>query len=319
MLVLPGDLHSVERYVAAAKADNTRLAYADDWRAFTRWASGRGFPTTLPVDPIVIAAWLSSLADAGAAPKTIERRLTGLADAHRSAGHLNPAHSAGVRAVMRGIRREAIRNGHRPRKARALTTSQVRALVEDLPAGLAGTRDRALILTSFALGLRASDTCGLDVGDLSAAGHGGLDVTIRFSKTDQLGDGEVLALAPGVRASTCPVRALQAWTAALAAQGLTEGPLFRAVGKGRGQRLGGTRMSRSSVRLILHRAAAHAGVSQEALSSHSLRRGYATQAYLAGVPEPEIARTGRWKSITVMRGYDASTRWADPASGRLGL
>ena len=42
-------------------------------------------------------------------------------------------------------------------------------VVEDLPAGVAGCRDRALILTSFALGLRASDACGLDLADAAPA------------------------------------------------------------------------------------------------------------------------------------------------------
>ena len=78
-------------------------------------------------------------------------------------------------------------------------------------------------------------------------------------------------------------------------------------------------MATSSVRRILTRAATRAGVSTEALSPHSLRGGFATAAYRAGVPEAEIARTGRWKSVTVMRGYDDATRWTAPASGRLGL
>jgi hypothetical protein len=45
----------------------------------------------------------------------------------------------------------------------------------------------------------------------------------------------------------------------------------------------------------------------------------ATTAYAAGVPEREIARLGRWRSVSILRGYDASSRWADPASVRLGL
>src|SRR5918993_958235 len=120
-----------------------------------------------------------------------------------------PAADAAVAAYL-----AAPRGGRRPKKARALDTQTIRALVEALPEGVAGLRDRALILTSFALGLRASDACGLDVTDLAPAGHGGLDVTVRWSKTDQEGAGEVLALAPGMRAQTCPVRALEAWVEA---------------------------------------------------------------------------------------------------------
>jgi DNA repair ATPase RecN len=131
------------------------------------------------------------------------------------------------------------------------------------------------------------------------------------------GAGEVLALAPGVRAQTCPVRALRAWVDAADLGG--SGPLFRSVGRGARPRIGRTRMARSSVRLVLRRAAERAGVPLEGLSPHSLRRSFATEGYRAGVSERELARTGRWASVTTMRGYDSSSRWADPASARLGL
>ena len=316
-LVLPGDVESVGRYLTAAKADATRKAYAADFRAWSAWAEGRGF-VPLPAADSAVAAHLAALSDAGASPRTVARRLSGIGHAHREAGYPSPSEHPGTREVLRGIRRAAARDGRRPRKARALDTQTIRALVEDLPPGVAGLRDRALILTSFALALRASDACRLDVADLAPAGHGGLDVTIRFSKTDQEGSGEVLALAPGVRARTCPVRALQAWVDAAGIAG-GGGPLFRSVGRGPSPRIGDTRLARSSVRLVLRRAAERAGVPLEGLSPHSLRRSFATEGYRAGVSERELARTGRWASVTTMRGYDASSRWADPASARLGL
>ena len=38
-------------------------------------------------------------------------------------------------------------------------------------------------------------------------------------------------------------------------------------------------------------------------SGHSLRRGFATDAYAGGADEVEIMRHGRWASATTMRGY----------------
>jgi integrase len=316
-LVLPGDLESVGRYLTAAKAESTRKAYEADFRAWSTWARQRGF-TPLPAADTAVATYLAALSDAGASPRTVARRLSGVGHAHREAGHPSPSEHPGTREVLRGIRRTAARENRRPKKARALDTRTIRALVTDLPAGVAGLRDRALILISFALALRASDACRLDVSDLAPAGHGGLDVTIAWSKTDQEGAGEVLALAPGLRAQTCPVRALQAWVDA-AGIGGDGGPLFRSVGRGASPRIGQTRLARSSVRLVLRRAAERAGVPLDGLSPHSLRRSFATEGYRAGVSERELARTGRWASVTTMRGYDASSRWADPASARLGL
>jgi site-specific recombinase XerD len=311
------DLAAVGSYLAASQADSTRQAYARDVAAWRTWCSGRGL-TALPADPLTVAAWLAHLADAGHSPRYIARRLSALNAAHRSAGHAAPGDTEGVRRTVAGIRRTAARTGRRPHQARPLDTATVRALVDELPKTLAGRRDRALILLGYALGLRASDLVWLRIEDLSPAGHGGLDVLLRFSKTDQEGAGDTLALAEGVRAATCPVRAVRAWTTALAAQGVTSGPLFRSVGKGTTQRLGTTALTTRSVSLILTRAAVRAGVPHGHLSPHSLRRGFATTAYAQGVPEKEISRTGRWKSL-VVRSYDASSRWADPASGSLGL
>ncbi len=317
-LLLPGDLDAVGAYVAAAQAASTRESYARDLRAWAAWCAARSLPSGLPADPLRVAAWLAATADEGHSPSTVARRLSALNDASRGAGHPAPGDSEGVRRTLAGIRRTAARAGHRPRRARAVDTATVRALVEDLPDGLAGLRDRALVLVGFALGLRASDLCALRIEDLTPAGHGGLDVLLRYSKTDQDGAGETLALAEGVRAVTCPVRAVGAWRTALAERGVTTGPLFRSVGKGRTERLGTAALTTRSVDLVLRRAAARAGVPVEGLSPHSLRRGFATTAYAQGVPEKEISRTGRWRSL-VVRSYDASSRWADPASGSLGL
>ncbi len=317
-LLLPGDLTAVGAYVAASQAASTRAAYARDLAAWATWCRSRSLSAALPADPLAVAAWLAAMADDGRSPRYVARRLSALNDAHRGAGHPPPGDGEGVRRTLAGIRRTAVRTGYRPRRARAVDTATVRALVEDLPDTLAGRRDRALILVGFALGLRASDLCWLRIEDVGPAGHGGLDVLLRFSKTDQDGAGETLALAVGVREVTCPVAAVRAWLAALAEQDVTSGPLFRSVGKGRSPRLGSTALTTRSVDLVLERAAGRAGVSTEGLSPHSLRRGFATTAYAQGVSEKEISRTGRWKSL-VVRSYDASSRWADPASGSLGL
>jgi site-specific recombinase XerD len=194
-LVLPGDAERVGRYVTAAHAGATHRAYAIDADAFAIWCAHRG-AVALPAPPETVAAYLTDLADAGAKPASITRRASGIGWAHAQAGHPRPTEHPGVRAVLRGIRRDAAARGVRTAKARALTPAQLRALVEDLPDTLAGARDRVVILLGYALGLRASDLVSLRVQDLTAAGEG-LDVYVARSKTDQDGVGETLALAPG--------------------------------------------------------------------------------------------------------------------------
>lgn len=323
---LPVGLHPADRdriagYLDAATAANTRRAYAVDWRAWEAWCARRGV-CPLPAAAETLAAYLAALAHGGASPATVARRATGIAAAHRAAGLPSPSDHPAIRRVLRGVRRAGAAAGYQPRKAAAAGSAQIRALVDDLdPTTLGGVRDRAMVLVGFALGLRASDLVGLDVTDLTpaAARPDGLDVRLRKSKTDQEGVGVTLALAPGLRPATCPVRAVRDWLAAARAAGMPpSGPLFRAVSKGSRPRLGATRMAPGSVSRILRRAARGAGLDADSLSSHSLRRGYATAAYQAGVPEREIARD-RWRSVTVLRSYDASGRWQAPASGQLGL
>ena len=55
----------------------------------------------------------------------------------------------------------------------------------------------------------------------------GLRVLIRHSKTDQTGESQEIAIPRGARIR--PVEAVQTW---LAAAGITEGPVFRAVLRG---------------------------------------------------------------------------------------
>src|SRR5450631_306592 len=65
----------------------------------------------------------------------------------------------------------------------------------------------------------------LGCGDIEET-QTGLLVTIRQSKTDQEGAGDVIALARGDVA--CPVKALRAW---LQAAGIEGGAIFRPIGK----------------------------------------------------------------------------------------
>ena len=124
---------------------------------------------------------------------------------------------------MRGIRRTY--GAPRNKKTPAVAPKIVR-MVADMPAGLIGLRDRALLLLGFAGAFRRSELVALDVADL-AENETGLLVTIRGSKTDQERQGETIAIARGRMA--CPVQALREW---LDAAGIEAGPIFRPIDKG---------------------------------------------------------------------------------------
>ena len=58
------DIEAVIGYARNAKARNTQLAYASDWKSYTRWIEGRGLEP-LPCPPGLLCAYVAHLADRG--------------------------------------------------------------------------------------------------------------------------------------------------------------------------------------------------------------------------------------------------------------
>jgi integrase len=79
-------------------------------------------------------------------------------------------------------------------------------------------------------------------------------------------------------------------------------------------------MDAGSIARIVKRAAAAAGLDPAAYAGHSLRAGFATQAFLNGVSEVSIMRQTRHKSLATLRKYirDRSLFRDNPAA-KLGL
>jgi integrase len=229
---------------------------------------------------------------------------------HQLAGLDTPTADAAVKSVWAGIRRE---KGVAPRKVRAARTKVVTILVAPLGKRLIDVRDRALILIGFAGALRRSELVALNIDDVTEDADG-LVLTIRRSKTDQKGESEMRGLPYGSHPSTCPVRAWRAW---IDASGIETGPAFRAVDRHGRMRV--TRLSDRAVAEMIKRRAAAVGL-DGLFAGHSLRSGFATEAYSQGTSELAIMRHSRWKSASVMRGYvQEGTIWSDNAAARLGL
>ena len=178
-------------YARQAKSKNTRRAYASDWDNFARWCQPYGF-VPLPAQPQTVALYLTALADA-LKPSTLGRRLATISQVHQAAGHETPTTAAPVRLVWAGIRRA--KGTEQQGKAPAVT-AEMRRMVDALDDRLIGVRDRALLLLGFAGAFRRSELVALDVADVHA-GHDGLTVVIRKSKTDQEGQGRKVGIPYG--------------------------------------------------------------------------------------------------------------------------
>lgn len=305
-------LAKAQAYQDAADAPATLRAYASDLKNFQAWCARYGM-TALPATPDVVGAYLAAAGE-GYAMQTLRRRVAAIARASGVAGHpLDTKHPA-IRETLRGIGRT---HGARGRRSAALTTSELKKLSGGCEAGLAGDRDRALLLVGFAGALRRSELVALDAEHL-AWSNDGVKLLLEKSKTDKEGEGAEVMIVFGRHEATCPVRALRRW---LEAASIKSGPVFRKVNKA--SRVEARRLSEDAVRQILLRRAAQAGIKgtlAEPVSPHGLRAGFVTTAYRNGVPDEEIMGHTRHRSLTTMRSYVRRAKLSKTApAGKLGL
>ena len=209
-----------------------------------------------------------------------------------------------------------IKRTHRiaPTQKTPTLTTVIAAMVEPLGDRRIDVRDRALLLMGFAGAFRRSELVALDVEDITDTDDG-LRIAVHRSKADQEGEGAAVGLPYGSNPATCPVRAWRAW---LEVSGITEGAAFRAVT--RHDKLAPAALSTDAVAIIVKERAKAAGFDRTTFAGHSLRAGFATEAFRQGVPELSVMRHGRWKSSASMRGYiREGTLWSDNAAAKLGL
>jgi integrase/recombinase XerD len=139
-------------------AENTLIAYGQDLARLAAWSARRG-KEVLGLKQADLAAFMASLREAGLAPRTVARVVHALKGLYRFA--------------VREARLEAdpMENLRAPRAFRALPRFLSAVQVESLLAAPdtktpLGVRDRAILETMYATGLRAAEVIGLRVADV---------------------------------------------------------------------------------------------------------------------------------------------------------
>lgn len=284
---LPGVLSvGVQRLVASSLSDATKRAYALDIADFE--GTGRRLPAT----PEAVAEYLSEGA-AKYAVATLQRRLASLSKAHRALGVDDPTKCELVRATMRGVRRTL---GVKQRQAQALLRDDLFAALDRLGERRKDHRDRALLLLGWACALRRSELVALDVEDIKFTAQGAL-VTIKRSKTDQVGAGRDIAV-PFGRTRHCPIAALKHW---LDVAGIESGPIFRSMDKH--GNVFPERISGEAVTDVVKLRVGAAGYDATAFSAHSVRSGFATSAAMAGATSYKIRQVTGHRSEAGLAPY----------------
>ena len=268
-------------YIQAASSDNTRKAYQSDIRHFIEWGG------LLPTDANVVLRYLQQNA-MHLNPRTLLRRLTAIKHWHLYQGFADPTAHPSVRKTLTGIKHV---HGKPKKKARPLTLESLIIMNKYLNASqrLIDYRHCALLQIGFFGAFRRSELVNIQWEDIHFVPEG-IEILIARSKTDQAGEGATCAIPYGDK-TLCPVKALLAWRDK--SQNKT-GAVFRQVTKG--QRLKNEAIKPNQVNVIIKSIAKSCDLPYyEQYSSHSLRRGFATQASKQGAPFGSIMRQGRWR------------------------
>lgn len=268
-----------DRYAETAAAERTRTARAADWNAFEAWCNAHAL-RALPAEIDTLRCYLAALAQRGLRASTIRRARCSIGLHHEQHGLPRPDQTCRTRQVERGIARTI---GTREIGATPLLAHDLAHLVDGLDDATArSARDRVLLLLGFGGGFRTSELAALRVEDLVIT-ELGVRVLVRRGKEDPLGRGKYTTVPRGTNTASCPIRALEHWLEHLGRP--LEGLLFRRID---GARIRPCAMGERAVSRAVQRAAARAGLRGK-YSSHSLRAGLCTSAYVAGKTIREIA------------------------------
>lgn len=277
---------SLNLFLSSSLAENTLRAYKADLVDFRLWGG------SIPSTPLCVAEYLASQAETRSVA-TIQRRVAAIAKAHKASGFNDPCREEIVKAASRGIRRT---KGVTQREAKALVRNDLFAVLAGMGTRTIDIRDKALLLIGFAGAFRRSELVGLNYEDIEHVNQG-IILSLRRSKTDQMGRGRKVAIPHG-RTRWCPVQRLSRW---ITHAGITQGPLFRSIN--RHGLISPSRLSSDAVATILKSRAAAAGFETDGISGHSLRAGMVTSAVQAGASPFKIRMQTGHKSDAMLNRY----------------
>ena len=239
-------------------ARNTLEAYRRDLDAYLGFLAARGIDAPGAVGRSDVEDFVAERRDGGYASTSVNRELSAIKGFHRFMVRegVTDAHPT---SAIRFSRQE-------DRLPDCLTIEQANALLEQpFPPTDAGARDRAMLEVLYGCGLRASELCGLDVGDLY--------LDDEFLRVRGKGSKERLVPIAGSarRALAAYLDGARPSLAARSRSGLSPAVFLNARGG---------RISRQSVHAIVERSGSAVGI--EGLHPHTLRHSFATHMLAGG-------------------------------------
>ena len=261
-------------------ADNTIRNRRHALQKFREWLQERQITDGL------LAEYITHLFDLGKAPGTISIVVSAVRWYLKHRNNGRAVDLPITSATLSGIRREGKDRGRGQRNG--LTWREVEKIcgVQEADGTLRGLRNSAILRVMSDGLLRISEVVELRISDLEDN-----TLRVRFSKTDQEGQGEHLYLCEDTR------QIVGQW---LERSELTEGYLFRRM-TARGDNLyqdketgEPSNLTDDGARRIIKQCAARVGLTEK-VSGHSLRIGTTVSLAKSGASLVDIQVAGRWK------------------------
>jgi len=272
--------------LGSSKSINTLRAYKSDFYDFENFCSQFGFKS-LPADPKVISLYLTDLSK-NCKFSTLKRRLASINVVNKIKGfHIDINHPI-IRENLIGIKRKigTLQKGKKPILINDLYNVINLIYNNKVNNSLLLLRDKTILLLGFAGGFRRSELVNLHKTDLEFVSEG-LKITVRKSKNDQFGEGQVKGIPYFKNSKYCPVIAVQEWLSQT--NELHDKRLFP--------------YSDKTVALIVKKYINLIGLDNKQYSAHSLRSGFATSTAESGADERSIMNMTGHKSTEMVRRY----------------
>lgn len=263
-----------------AFAENTLRAYRADFKVFSVWCADNEIDP-LSASATEIANFVTTQAE-HRTTATIRRRIASISTLLKLNSYPDPTGSPEVILALKRIHRQ---KGRAQKQAQPLTKDILEQLVEVTGDDLVGMRDRVMLMLGYETMRRRSELCNFKFEDIEYLTQDKIGIWLRFSKTDQYGEGKFIPISPALAA------VIENWRINLQ---VNTGYILREVTK-TGRIKPTMRPGSINLRLkVLQRAAK---LNQHAeLSGHSFRVGGAIDLLEAGESLEKIMLRGGWKS-----------------------
>ena len=288
----------------ASKAKATVSKYESYWNMFTAWAESHDL-ASLPASPQTVALYLATCSKTDRSISVFNSKFYAIRWKHNLCGLDDPCSNSLPSMVLEGCRRTA---RAQPRKKAILGTSFLIELCSKFGSEDSTLRDLRLCcmaVLAYSGFLRISEVLRLRFKDITLF-DSHICLMIRTSKTDYYSKGQEVTIAPGSTVAAPRVIVDRYFRKANLAALLPESYIFRTLKRGKkGFSLGSTNKpmcynrAREDLKFYLKRL----GLDADTYGWHCLRRGGASSAAKANIPDRLFKSHGRWRSETAKDGY----------------